>query len=64
MFSIRKLLLISVILSLIEIVYAQTYKTPTFGIGWGTLLLTVSFLLIAAIWLLTIYSNNFKYEFE
>jgi len=60
MFSKRRLLIVIVLLSLIEYVYGQTYKGPALGVGWGTLLLTVSFLMIAAIWLLTAYSNNFK----
>ncbi|KAL6617009.1 hypothetical protein LY90DRAFT_676575 [Neocallimastix californiae] len=60
MFSKRRLLIVIVLLSLIEYVYGQTYKGPALGVGWGTLLLTVSFLMIAAIWLLTAYSNNFN----
>jgi len=59
-FNKKRIIPITLLLSLIEIVYGQTYKTPTFGVGWGTLLLTVSFFLIAAIWVLTIYSNNFR----
>ncbi|ORX46694.1 hypothetical protein BCR36DRAFT_413998 [Piromyces finnis] len=59
-FNQRRVIPITVLLSLIEFVYGQTYKTPTFGVGWGTLLLTISFFIIAAIWLLTICSNNFS----
>ncbi|ORX87656.1 hypothetical protein BCR32DRAFT_264077 [Anaeromyces robustus] len=60
MFSKKRLLITIFLLVLIEFVYGQSYKPPALGIGWGTLLLTVSFFLIAAVWLLTIYSNNFN----